>query len=346
MTAPTYVQSDPIAASTVPAASAGISGVSWAAIFAGALAAAALSLVLFILGIGLGLSSISVWSNRGAEGDTVGWAAIAWLAFTQLASAGVGGYIAGRLRVRWQGVHTDEVYFRDTAHGFLSWAFATLVMAALMGSVAGSAITGTVKAAGSVAAGAATAAVGSAGAIGAAANANSDDSSNPMGYWIDSLFRQDAAAPAAAAPAAAAPAADASADAAAASAAPAPVASTPAATATPSRRANVDATREVTRIYAQAIQTGTLPPEDARYVANLISERTGMPVAQAQERVQRSFDQARQQVEQAKEKAKQAAETARKTAAHTALWLFVALLIGAFVGSFCATIGGRQRDAY
>ncbi|QKV52740.1 hypothetical protein [Comamonas antarctica] len=346
MTAPTYVQSDPIAASTVPAASVGISGVSWAAIFAGALAAAALSLVLFILGIGLGLSSISVWSNRGAEGDTVGWAAIAWLAFTQLASAGVGGYIAGRLRVRWQGVHTDEVYFRDTAHGFLSWAFATLVMAALMGSVAGSAITGTVKAAGSVAAGAATAAVGSAGAIGAAANANSDDSSNPMGYWIDSLFRQDAAAPAAAAPTDAAPAADASADAAAASAAPAPVASTPAATATPSRRANVDATREVTRIYAQAIQTGTLPPEDARHVANLISERTGMPVAQAQERVQRSFDQARQQVEQAKEKAKQAAETARKTAAHTALWLFVALLIGAFVGSFCATIGGRQRDAY
>lgn len=114
----------------------------------------------------------------------------------------------------------------------------------------------------------------------------------------------------------------------------------------PSRRANIDATREVTRIYAQAIQTGTLPEEDARHVAYLISERTGMPVAQAQERVQRSFDQARQQVEQAKAKAKEAAETARKTAAHTSLWLFVALLIGAFVGSFCATIGGRQRDAY
>jgi len=343
MTAPTYVQSDPIAASTLPAAaSAGISGVSWAAIFAGALAAAALSLVLFILGIGLGLSSISVWSGKGADGDTVGWTAIAWLTFTQLASAGVGGYIAGRLRVRWQGVHTDEVYFRDTAHGFLSWAFATLVMAALMGSVAGSAITGTVKAAGSVAAGAATVVAGSAGAIGTAA-ANSDDSSGPMGYWIDSLFRQDPAAPAGAT-APAAPAADATADPAAATTAP--VATAPAPVAAPTRRANVDATREVTRIFAQSLQTGKLSEEDARHVAYLISERTGIPAAQAQERVQRSFDQARQQVEQAKEKAKQAAETTRKVAAHTSLWLFVALLIGAFVGSFSSTIGGRQRDAY
>lgn len=343
MTAPTYVQSDSIAASTLPAAaSAGISGVSWAAIFAGALAAAALSLILFILGIGLGLSSISVWSGRGADGDTIGWTAVAWLTFTQLASAGVGGYIAGRLRVRWQGVHTDEVYFRDTAHGFLSWAFATLVMAALMGSVAGSAITGTVKAAGSVAAGAATAAVGSAGAIGTAA-ANSDDSSGPMGYWVDSLFRQDAAAPAAAT--APAPAADTTADPAA-TAAPVATTPAPAPVAAPSRRSNADATREVTRIYAQALQTGKLSEEDARQVAYLISERTGMPAAQAQERVQRSFEQTRQQVEEAKEKAKQAAETARKAAAHASLWLFVALLIGAFVGSFSATIGGRQRDAY
>lgn len=338
MTAPTYVQSDPIAASTLPStAVTGVSGVSWAAIFAGALAAAALSLVLFILGIGLGLSSMSVWSGQGAEGDTVGWTAIAWLTFTQLASAGVGGYIAGRLRVRWQGVHTDEVYFRDTAHGFLSWAFATLLMAALMGSVAGSAITGTVKAAGSMAAGAATAAVGSAGAIGAA-TANSDDSSGPMGYWVDSLFRQDGAAPAAAA---AAPTADTTADPTA-TAAAAPVAHA----ATPARRSNANATQEVARIYAQALQDGKLSEVDARHVAYLVSERTGIPAAQAEQRVQQSFQQAQQKVEQAKEKAKQAAETARKVAARASLWLFVALLIGAFVGSFAATIGGRQRDAY
>ena len=343
MTAPTYVQSDPNAASAPLRAESGVSGVSWAAIFAGALAAAALSLVLFILGIGLGLSSISVWSGRGADGDTVGLTAIIWLVVTQLASAGVGGYIAGRLRVRWQGVHTDEVYFRDTAHGFLSWSLATLIMAALMGSVAGSAITGTVKAAGSMAAGAATVVAGSAGVIGtAAANSDSGDSSGPMGYWIDSLFRQDAAAPAA--PAAPAPAADASADPTAAAAAPAaPAAAT---AATPARRSNANSTQEVTRIFAQALQDGKLSEADARHVAYLVSERTGIPAEQAQQRVQQAFQQAQQKIEQAKEKAKQAAETARSVAAKTSLWLFVALLIGAFVGSFSATLGGRQRDAY
>lgn len=343
MTAPTYVQSDPNAASAPLRAESGISGVSWAAIFAGALAAAALSLVLFILGIGLGLSSMSVWSGEGAESETVAWGAIAWLTFTQLASAGVGGYIAGRLRVRWHGVHTDEVYFRDTAHGFLSWSLATLVMAALMGSVAGNAITGTVKAAGSMAAGAATVAAGSAGVIGtAAANSNSDDSSSPMGYWIDSLFRQEAGAPAA--PAAPVAAADPAADPAAAAAAPAAPVAAPAAT--PTRRSNANSTQEVTRIFAQALQDGKLSEADARHVAYLVSERTGIPAEQAQQRVQQSFQQAQQKIEQAKEKAKQAAETARSVAAKTSLWLFVALLIGAFVGSFSATIGGRQRDAY
>lgn len=362
MTAPTYVQSDPNAASVPLRAESGISGVSWAAIFAGALAAAALSLVLFILGIGLGLSSMSVWSDSGAEGETVGWAAVAWLAFTQLASAGVGGYIAGRLRVRWQGLHNDEVYFRDTAHGFLSWSLATLLMAALMGTVAGNAITGTVKAAGSVATGAATVAAGSAGAIGTAA-ANSDDVSGTMGYWVDSLFRQDGAASAAPAPAApaapaapdaAAPAADGTTgttgttgstgtDSTAAVAVPAAPAAAPAA---PARRFNPNATQEVTRIYVRAMQDGKLSEEDARHVAYLISERTGMPAAEAQQRVQQSFQQAQQQVEQAKQKAKQAAETARSVAAKSSLWLFVGLLIGAFVASFCATIGGRQRDAY
>ena len=116
MTAPTYVQSDPIAPSALPRAVDG-AGVSWAAIFAGALAAAVLSLVLFVLGIGLGLSSISVWSGHGVEGETFGWTAAAWFAFTQLASAGVGGYIAGRLRTRWLGVQVDETDDGATIHG-------------------------------------------------------------------------------------------------------------------------------------------------------------------------------------------------------------------------------------
>jgi hypothetical protein len=49
-------------------------------------------------------------------------------------SSAVGGYVAGRLRTKWLGVHTDEVFFRDTAHGFLAWAFATLISATALAS--------------------------------------------------------------------------------------------------------------------------------------------------------------------------------------------------------------------
>ena len=105
--------------------------VSWAAIVAGAVGAAALSLILLILGTGLGLSSVSPWSGQGASAATLGMAAIVWLTFTQLAAAGMGGYLAGRLRSRWHGTHVDEIYFRDTAHGSLAWALATILTAAV-----------------------------------------------------------------------------------------------------------------------------------------------------------------------------------------------------------------------
>ena len=182
------------------------SGVSWAAIFAGALAAGVLSLLLFMLGIGLGLSSVSVWSGSGADGSTVGWGAVVWLVVTQLLSAAVGGYLAGRLRTKWQGVHTDEVYFRDTAHGFLAWALATIGMVILAGSVLSSALTGVGKAAGAVASGAATVAGGAASAVGGAvgtvgsvaggaasaavgAATGQVAGDNDLGYWISTMMR-------------------------------------------------------------------------------------------------------------------------------------------------------------
>src|SRR4051812_24725129 len=107
-----------------------VSGVSWGAVIAGAAAAAALSFILLILGMGLGLSSVSPYQYNAAP---LGGAAIGWIAFVQLAASGIGGYMAGRLRVKWASVHNDEVHFRDTAHGMLAWALATLVMVAVMG---------------------------------------------------------------------------------------------------------------------------------------------------------------------------------------------------------------------
>lgn len=104
-------------------------GVSWGAVLAGAAAAAALSFILLILGVGLGLSSVSPWSFNATA---IGVSTIAWLAFMQLAASGIGGYMAGRLRVKWSAIHTDEVHFRDTAHGLLAWAVATLITVAVL----------------------------------------------------------------------------------------------------------------------------------------------------------------------------------------------------------------------
>ena len=162
-----------------------LSGVSWAAIFAGAAAAAALSLILVLLGFGLGFSAVSPWANEGISAKGLGITTIVWLAFTQIVASGLGGYIAGRLRVKWAYMHSDEVYFRDTAHGFLVWCVATLVTATLVaGSVSGI-VSGGVQAGAQVAGGAASAATQVAGT--AAANTDGDQ----YGYYIDSLLRDD-----------------------------------------------------------------------------------------------------------------------------------------------------------
>src|SRR5690606_30817704 len=110
------------------------SSVSWAAIFAGAAAAAALSLILVMLGFGLGFSVVSPWPSSDTSATAITVTTAIWLALTQIAASGLGGYLAGRLRTQWTDIHNDEVNIRDTAHGMLSWAVATLVPAAFLGS--------------------------------------------------------------------------------------------------------------------------------------------------------------------------------------------------------------------
>jgi len=144
------------------------SGVSWGAVIAGAFVTAALSLTLLALGAGFGLLSISPWSTAGASAAAVGAAAIIWLIVIQIVASGMGGYIAGRLRTKWVAIHTHEVYFRDTAHGFLVWAVAVVITAAFLAP-------------------AATAMAGAAAANGRMAGAEN-------AYFVDLLFRPTAAA--------------------------------------------------------------------------------------------------------------------------------------------------------
>lgn len=156
------------------------SSVSWAAIFAGAVSAAAMTLIMLILGFGLGFSVISPWQNEGVSLQAIGWSTIIWLTLTQIVSAGLGGYIAGRLRTRWADINIDEIYFRDTAHGLVSWAVATLLVATLILSSAGAVISGSAKAGASLAGGAASAVP----VIGDAVSESSD-------YFTDVLLRTE-----------------------------------------------------------------------------------------------------------------------------------------------------------
>jgi hypothetical protein len=168
------------------------SGISWAAILAGASAAAALSMLLLILGFGLGFSAVSPWAYRGVSATTFGVTTIIWLVVTQILASGLGGYLAGRLRVKWASLHSHEVYFRDTAHGMLAWAVATLVTAVLLTSAIGSVLSSGVQASTSAAI-----VVPTAVAATTAANQGQDVNSNPIDYYVDSLLRgrQDASEP-------------------------------------------------------------------------------------------------------------------------------------------------------
>ncbi|AKZ64705.1 membrane protein [Herbaspirillum hiltneri N3] len=309
------------------------SGVSWGAILAGAFAAAALSFILVILGFGLGFSSVSPWSGSGLSAQTIGWTTIAWITFTQIAASAIGGYMAGRLRVKWASVHTDEVYFRDTAHGFLAWAVASLATAALLSTAIGSVISSGAKVAGS--AGAAVVATGATAAAGGAAAAPDGNAvagaDNVSGYFIDSLFRAPATGTQTGAPASA-------------DAAPAPAPAAPLAVAADSPPLAPAQRNEVMRIFANALRTGALPAGDKTYVAQVIAKRSGISQAEAEKRVDDSYAAYKKAVDDAATKAKEAADTARKAAAYGSLWMFVALLCGAFIASLAATFGGRLRD--
>lgn len=149
-----------------------LAGISWAAVVAGAVVICALTLALLAFGIGLGLSVISPWAGAGVSATTFKIGTGLYLIVIAMLSCSIGGYLAGRLRIGWVGVHTDEIYFRDTAHGFVAWALASVLGAVLLASPASSLV------------GAA-----SSGAIhGAASTANQ---TGPVDGYVDTLLRSD-----------------------------------------------------------------------------------------------------------------------------------------------------------
>lgn len=238
------------------------SGVSWGAVIAGAFVAAALSLALLALGTGIGMSSVSPWANSGASAAKVGAGAIVWFVLMQLVAFSIGGYLAGRLRTKWVNVHTHEVYFRDTAHGFLVWAVGTVITAAFLTSAAAAMLGGAART--------------TANAAELSAASRSQDGAGQNGYFVDTLLRSNTP----------------TATTATSSATGAPT--------TASAPENTSARGEVGAIFANALRQGNIPAADKTYLAQMIAARTGISESDAERRVDDTFAQAQQAADTAR----------------------------------------------
>jgi hypothetical protein len=152
------------------------SAVAWPAIFAGSVTGAAVSVILVLLGAGFGLAVVSPWGGNFSP-TTLGVGAAIWLIVIEWVSAAFAGYFAGRLRTRLTGFHSDEVFFRDTAHGFVAWSFSLVILAAVFASSLAGVLGKATDAAATVASGAAQ--------------------STSADYFTDRLFRPGTSGPAA-----------------------------------------------------------------------------------------------------------------------------------------------------
>lgn len=261
----------------------------WGAIIAGAVVAVSISLVLLILGTGLGFASVSPWPERGISATGFSVAGTIWLIVTQWLSAGVGGYLAGRLRKRWLATHTHEVFFRDTAHGLVTWSVATLVVGTVIVSSASAIIRGGAHAAGGIA---------GAGAQGAMMNgmphvgSESDGGGATGVYDLDKLFR---------------------------SAAPT--------NQDMGASRGGDGKMEAFHIAVSAASNGSVSAEDKTYLSNLVAAKTGATPEDARMRVDAFIQSVQDASTKAKAAADEARKSAATAALYAALALLIGAFI-------------------
>jgi hypothetical protein len=280
-------------------------GDAWSAIIGGAVAASAISLVLLVLGAGLGLGAISPWVSAGSAPVAVG--ALIWLIVVQWIAAAGGGYLTGRMRARAE--PSDEVFFRDTANGFLAWGVATLLAAAVLASASTAVVNTTARVA---AGGAATVAYAATQAPSSAAD------SDPEAYYADMLLR------------------------------PMPGPQTEATTisgAAPNLQPSQgvvtpDLRAEVGRVLTHGLSQPEFPPTDLTYLGGLLSARTGLAADAAKTRVDNVVAAYREAVT----KAQSAAAAAQRAASRLAIFMCLSLIVGAFIASAAAALGGVHRD--
>lgn len=278
----------PTLAATDASVESSSSAVSWGPIIAGAFAASTLTFILMLLGSGLGLTMVSPWSNDSASVTTLAVSTAIWLVIVQWLSSGLGGYLTGRLRTKWVGIHTDETFFRDTAHGFMAWALATLLVVGVLGSALSSAIGTGVQAASTVASGAALGA-----SAGATANAGEGSGSDATSYFVDALFRP----------------------------------SDPSRLAAPSAEGDAAAAAQASRILLTSAAAGEVSADDKTYLGQLVAARTGLSQSDATARVDAVLAQAEQAKVAAQEAADTARKAGATFALVGALSLIIGAFI-------------------
>lgn len=304
---------------------------SWGAIVAGALCAAAISLLLFAFGSAIGLSAVSPWPGSGLSPTVVLIVAAIWAALVQVTAFAAGGYVAGRVRNSWGSVAPHERRFRDGMHGLMVWAVGLLVGAAFVASAAGGLIRTGSQATATIAAGAL-------GGIAAGPASGPPHGPGPTDAAIDYLLRPSLES-AAAVPVTPAPVTP----------APAGTQETPAGQAQPPVPAQMMPMRmpnamelrpSLVRMFADGVRSGTLAARDRNYLASLVALRTGMTQGEAEKRVDEAFEEAKM----ADLKVREAADKARKASILAAFLAAATLAIGCAAACAGATMGGRHRD--
>ena len=292
----------PVISATAPNSSY----VEWGAVWAGSSLAAALSFILLTFGAATGLSFVSPWHDTVASTTIVGSLALFFAMAQQIGTAMAGGYVAGRMRSRWDESTEDEVEFRDGLHGGLVWAVSVIITAALLFSVAGAIGSAGTK----IAAGAASAATTAAA------------SANPLDYTIDVLLRPAPSAPAATAGAAASSGA----------------AAKPAVQdAVNGSSPNSEMRSAVMRTVMNAIAVGKLEVQDRAYLSQVVARETGLSEADAEKRISDVYT-------TASRTAKDAADKVRRASILTGFVTAASLLIALGAAWWAAQRGGHHRD--
>jgi hypothetical protein len=283
------------------------SAVNWGPIIAGAFAASTLTFILMLLGSGLGLTMVSPWSNESASVTTFAVSTAIWLVIVQWLSSGLGGYLTGRLRTKWVGIHSDETFFRDTAHGFMAWALATLLVVFVLGSTLSAAIGTGVQAASTVASGVVMGA-----SAGATANAGSDGGSDATSYFVDALFRP----------------------------------TDPSRLAAPGAEGDATAAAaQTSRILITRAAAGEVSADDKTYLGQLVAARTGLSQADATARVDAVLAQVEAAKVQAQEAADTARKAGATFALVGALSLIIGAFIASAAAALGGKQRDDEEDA-